>query len=440
MVLVLRGLAGLMLYALLALAPALVALLAGPVRGDVLAAAGAGFAWVGLAIFALEFVLITRIHMVAGPYGQDALLQFHREISLLGLAAVLAHLLIVALRGAPWRAFVDPLATGSLALGAGSVAAWALLALMLSTLARRALHLSYESWLLLHRWLALALVLAAGVHAHGLAAAPTPLLRALLLGYGALVLAALGWVRLWKPLSQARRPWEITDNRAERGRARTLVLRPLGHPGFAFAPGQFCWLRTAGPWAREAHPVSMSCSAERAPEAPLAFTIKALGDWSGTVVPALAPGARLWLDGPYGVFTPERHEGPGFVFIGGGVGVTPLAAMVQTLLDREDARPLLLVHAANAWEGLCLRECFEALERSHANLRWVPVLESPPAGWSGERGYVTAELLRRHLPPRHARQQYFVCGPAPMMDAVERALTELGVPPDRVHTERYDMA
>lgn len=198
MVLVLRGLAGLILYALLATAPALVALLAGPARADALAAVGAGLAWVGLAIFALEFVLITRIHRVAGPYGQDALLQFHREIALVGAAGVLAHLLIVASRGVPLRAFVDPLATGGTALGAGSLAAWALTALLLTSLARRALRLSYETWLLLHRWLALALVLAAGFHAHALMASSTPLLKSLLLVYGAVVLLALAWVRVWK--------------------------------------------------------------------------------------------------------------------------------------------------------------------------------------------------------------------------------------------------
>ena len=58
MVLVLRGLAGLILYALLASAPALVALLTGPARADALAAVGAGLAWVGLAIFALKTTVI----------------------------------------------------------------------------------------------------------------------------------------------------------------------------------------------------------------------------------------------------------------------------------------------------------------------------------------------------------------------------------------------
>jgi predicted ferric reductase len=49
----------------------------------------------------------------------------------------------------------------------------------------------------------------------------------------------------------------------------------------------------------------------------IAFTIKALGDWSGKIVPAIKPGARIWVDGPYGVFSADREQGPGYVLIGG---------------------------------------------------------------------------------------------------------------------------
>jgi ferredoxin-NADP reductase len=52
---------------------------------------------------------------------------------------------------------------------------------------------------------------------------------------------------------------------------------------------------------------------------------------------------------------------------------------------------------------------------------------------------VTSELLARHLPPGYRRFQFFICGPNPMMDAAEEALIALAVPPERVHTERFDM-
>ena len=53
--------------------------------------------------------------------------------------------------------------------------------------------------------------------------------------------------------------------------------------------------------------------------------------------------------------------------------------------------------------------------------------------------FVTVEILSRHLPSGYRRFQYFICGPGPMMDAVESALIELDVPGERVHTERFDM-
>jgi ferredoxin-NADP reductase len=83
----------------------------------------------------------------------------------------------------------------------------------------------------------------------------------------------------------------------------------------------------------------------------------------------------------------------------------------------------------------------EELERlkDRLDLTVVHVLERPPQDWTGETGYVTAATLERHLPPGYRRFQYFICGPDPMMDAAEAALVRLGVPPERVHTERFDM-
>ena len=67
------------------------------------------------------------------------------------------------------------------------------------------------------------------------------------------------------------------------------------------------------------------------------------------------------------------------------------------------------------------------------------MLSRPPADRSGETGYVRAEVVACHLPPGYRGFQFFICGPQPMMDAAEAALVELGVPAERVHTERFDM-
>jgi ferredoxin-NADP reductase len=146
----------------------------------------------------------------------------------------------------------------------------------------------------------------------------------------------------------------------------------------------------------------------------------------------------VYVDGPHGVFSMDQDEGPGFGFIAGGVGVTGLLSMLRTMADRGDVRPAVLVYANGDWEGVAFREELERLE-TRMNLTVVHVLQRPPANWAGESGYVTAEVLSRHLPNEYRRFQFFICGPGPMMDAVETALFHLGVPAERVHTERFDM-
>jgi ferredoxin-NADP reductase len=113
--------------------------------------------------------------------------------------------------------------------------------------------------------------------------------------------------------------------------------------------------------------------------------------------------------------------------------------MVRTMADRGDVRPVLLFYGNRDWDDVAFRDELEQLT-ARLDLTLVHVLERPPAAWDGETGYITADVLARHLPRGYERFQFFICGPDPMMDAAEAALVELGVPRERVHTERFDMA
>ena len=145
------------------------------------------------------------------------------------------------------------------------------------------------------------------------------------------------------------------------------------------------------------------------PPASSRLSVKERGDFTRTMRD-VEPGSRVYVDGPHGVFSCDRYEGPGFVFIGGGVGVTPLLCMLRTLADRDDRRPCHLFLANHDPGAITFGEEIEELEH-RLDLTVVHVLRNPPSTWTGESGYVTAETLRRHLPDRHSRFQYFVCGP-----------------------------
>jgi predicted ferric reductase len=139
----------------------------------------------------------------------------------------------------------------------------------------------------------------------------------------------------------------------------------------------------------------MSSMADIEPGGAVTFTIKSLGDWSGEKVPSLKPGDKLWLDGPHGVFSMDREQAMGYVFIGGGVGITPLYSMLQTMAEREDVRPVLLFYGAANSETMTYREKMAALAEKMGNLQVVPVFSEPEEGWGGETGFIREEILKK---------------------------------------------
>ncbi|HET8723818.1 MAG TPA: ferric reductase-like transmembrane domain-containing protein [Anaeromyxobacteraceae bacterium] len=442
MTLIVRGIFWFGLYVFLVTFPLLAAVLAAP-RGGApshLANAGVAAGYLALAMMALEMALVARVRAAASAFGQDALLQFHRGMGVGALVLLLLHPALLVGSGAYPVAILGLGAGVPWAIRLGTVAALCALVVVTTSLLRRRLGTPYETWQVLHGVLAVAAVVAAAWHASRVGRlAQVPALRAVGAAYVVIFLGVFVRYRLVRPLRLLRRPWEVVSNAAERGDARTIVVRPVGHPGFSFEPGQFAWINLGRtPFHLEQHPMSMVSGGDVPPGGEIAFTIRNLGDWSGRLVPSLRPGARAWIDGPYGAFSIDRHEGPGFVLVAGGIGVTPMVSFLRTMASRGDARPVLLVLAAHSEKDLTLREALDALAPRLA-LRTVLVLERPGPGWAGETGLVDADLLRRHLPPGYRRFQFFTCGPPPLMDAMERALPLLGVAPERIHAERFDM-
>ena len=388
----------------------------------------------GLAMMGLEFALVARFHAVAAPFGQDALLQFHRQIGYVGLAFILAHFAISAHWAdvTPAKALAAPLLVWF-----GMAAMLALIVLVATSVWRRPLRLSYEAWHAIHTGLALVLVVGGVAHIVFVDEYVSALWKQILWALmSAAFVLLLVWVRVVKPRRALARPWTVSRVTAERGDTTALGLTPPAGTAFRFQPGQFAWFAfDRSPFALTRHPFSFSSSAE---SDEVEVAIKALGDFTSTVG-ALEPGTKVYVDGPHGAFSIDQDEGPGFGLIAGGVGIAGLISTVRTMADRRDVRPVLLFYGNRTWDDVAFREELDAL-RDRLDLTLVHVLSEPPDGWEGETGYLTADILARHLSDGYRRFQYFICGPDPMMDAAEAALVELGVPAERVHTERFDMA
>jgi len=435
-----RGLIWFGLYILLVALPAAVAVAVDPfvTPRPALVELSVALGLLAFPLLMIQFALVSRLRASSRPFGTDAVVLFHQYVGFVCLSFVVAHPLLLNLRGLSWAAW-NPV-SGTRATQSGAIATVALVVIVLTTVFRRRLGFSYEWWQRLHLSMAVGAVVAILIHVlevGGYArAAPVRYLLWLYAGvFGSIVFT----YRVIRPWRMRGRPWEVTQNRDEGASTRSLRLRPVDHGGFDFEPGQFAWLVTgATPWSSQQHPLSISSSAERAADQGLEFSIKALGDWSSMVVPRLAPGTRVWVDGPFGAFTIDRKMGQGFVFVAGGIGIAPFRSMLQTLRDRDDPRHVILFYAAHDQTRVIFREELQRLRQAIA-LDVVYVYEEPATGWTGERGRITPDILRRHLPAQFRRYGYFVCGPPPMMDAVEQMLVAIGVQPGSIDTERFNV-
>ena len=424
-------------YLAFALAPLIAAL-------AVSAPPGNGFGWdfgVALGIGALGLMgamllLTARFRRAAAPFGIDVIFFFHRQIGIAILGVVLLHPLVLLILEPPLWHYLRPDGPGYMHTGLGALVAVGLL--VGSSVARKTLRLHYDLWRKFHIVLAitaltLSLAHVAGVNYYFSA----PAMRVLLVLLALLWIALVIYVRAIRPARLRRRPYVVESVTPERGRAWTLTLRPSGHDAFRFLPGQFAWLTIGhGPWAMTEHPFSIASSAEQ-PER-ISFTIKALGDFTANI-DAIAPGQTAYIDGPYGAFSPDLNDAEGgLVLVAGGIGIAPLMGMLRTLADRGDTRPITLVYAYNDLTDLTFREELDSLA-ARLRLHAVIVLRDPPAGWSGERGVLTPEMLLRHLPADGGRCDYYVCGPQPMVAIVETALRRAGVSLRRMHFEIFNL-
>jgi predicted ferric reductase len=203
-----------------------------------------------------------------------------------------------------------------------------------------------------------------------------------------------------------------------------------------FAPGQFAWVRLGrSAWSLDEHPFSFSSSAEE--PARIEFAIKELGDFTARIG-AVSAGTRAYLDGPHGSFSTDFVQADGYLFVAGGIGISPILSMLRTLAGRGDRRSHVLIYASSRWERTPFRESLEALGRA-LDLRIVHVLEHAHEGWTGDVGFITPEILARGLSTGGVERDVFVCGPDPMMDSVEKSLRARGVPRGRIHMERFQL-
>ena len=141
------------------------------------------------------------------------------------------------------------------------------------------------------------------------------------------------------------------------------------------------------------------------------------------------PAPRVLAEGPYGAMTEHRRSGRGVLLLAGGVGITPMRTLFETV-DTTNGPVTLLYRASSPAEVLFAHELREIAERRGTELRIVTGRSSDPS--SG----LSAANLRRWVPDT-ARRDVFMCASPRFAAAARAALLEVGVPLRRIHQEEF---
>lgn len=433
----------LVLYVALGLLPLPLAALQGGSTRGFWHELSSGLAMIGFAMLLVQFLLSGRFRRVSGRVGIDTTMRFHQIAAWGVLAFLLLHpflYAITALGNGPGAA-LSSLSRMFTAPGLRSgVIAWLLLILLVPmAVLRDRLPLSHEAWRLSHGIGSALIAILGAHHALGVGSySADPLLAGLWLAGAAIALLSLVYVYLVKPLLQRRAPWKVTANEPVAERMWRVAVEPVGESIFDFHAGQFAWLNLgSSPFSLVEHPFSISSAPAGLPR--VEFTIKQSGDFTDRIgeVPV---GTTAYMDGPYGAFTLAGRDATRLVLIGGGVGFAPVVGILRALRAEGWPHPVDVIYGNRADTQILYRDELEAMADA-LDMRLHLVLSQPPEGWAGVTGVLDRTVIEACLRTRdghlHPDALHFVCGPLPMMDAVESTLSVLGVPPGNIVTERF---
>jgi ferredoxin-NADP reductase/MOSC domain-containing protein YiiM len=249
------------------------------------------------------------------------------------------------------------------------------------------------------------------------------------------------------------RPFTLRDKLRESDDVSSFHLVPDdGQPLPPYLPGQYLTVRASIPGVER--PVVRSYSlSDAARNDHYRLTIKRIASRSEDSQAAsglvstylhdrLAVGDRIEAKAPSGTFTIDvtQHDRP-VVLIGGGIGLTPLLSMLNSIVAADSPRETWLLYGVRNDREHIMRTHLEAIARTHRNIHLHMFYSQPSRTMDGPGihiGRIDLAAMQRLMPSN--AYNFYVCGPPSMMDSVIRDLEAWGVRADCVHTEAFGPA
>jgi len=389
-------------------------------------------ALVGTYFAVLGIFLVARIPIIERGVGHDRLVTWHRKLAPYSLFLIGFHVFFVILGYAgqdqiPLYKEMWNVLHKFYWMWAG-LGGFVLMILAGVTSYKKArAKMSYETWWIIHIYTYSAIALSF-MHQvlNGSMFVGHPLARLYWTALYVLMGASVLYWRIGLPLVRSLRHNLKVDRVVIEGPdVVSVIMRGRKLHKLAAQGGQFfSWRFLEKGHLLVAHPYSLSAAPT---EHFVRITVKGLGDHSRSLA-LLHAGTRVFVEGPYGAFTAGRASSPHVVLVGGGVGITPIRAIIE---EFKNGVQMDVIYRASREEDLVLREEIDYLVANSDGTMRVHYLVGPRKNHP-----MDAESLTK-LVPSFADSDIYICGPGPLVESVRKAAKDVGVPTDKFHDEAF---
>lgn len=381
---------------------------------------------VGMVLFALTFILTTKLKFIENAFGGlDKVYKSHHIIGIISFILILFHPLLLVLKFIPSnmkQAALYLSISNNIAVNFGIFALVALTLLIILTLY---VKMKYPNWKFSHKFMGLVFIIAM-VHTFLVVTDLTyyPVLRYWMIFVSALGIVSYAYgsfLRSWL----ASRALYAVSSVENAGNINIVKLEPKNEK-LEFKPGQFAFIRFLGNEpGKERHPFTIASSPV---DNHIRFAIKDLGDYTSQINKIKA-GDHVEIDGPHGRFG-QIESKKDRVWIAGGIGITPFLSMINHLKHHPGKNKITLFYCVrNKEEAVFLNE-LNNLSKGIKSLKIVP-------WFSDDKGKITVEEIEKisGIQDKH----FLICGPKPMMYSLSEDLRKIGLPKQSIEMEDFGL-
>jgi predicted ferric reductase len=396
---------------------------------------------VGTDLLLIMLILAARIPILDRTFGHDKALALHRKLGKPVLYLILGHMLLLLIgygisSGRNIVAEAIDMIANLPDMGWAFIATGLMILVVVTSLVIVRRKLSYQFWYVVHL-LSYAAVLLALPHqfTNGQLFGEGKMARWYWMALCIATFASIVIYRVILPTALSlKHKLVVTSVDVDGPGVVSITMTGQRLDELVARGGQFFNWRFWAPglwW--DSHPYSLSAHPDGRS---LRITVRDLGDSSNKLL-KLKPGVAVSFEGPYGLFSDAARTTTKAVFIGAGIGITPIRAMLEDVRVNP-AEAVVILRGATDDQVYLWDETYDLCVKKSAHLRVL--VGHRPRGidtWLSAEAYSAGERLDT-LAPDILHSDVFICGPTAWLDLVVANARDLGVPEHRIHAERFD--